>query len=208
MPSSPDAAALLAPDPALTRFVLWPLPDLSAVRPEAPPLVEEEPAASPEQLAYERGLADGGRTARDEHERALRALRESAVTLTRALRQARAAWLDELEANLHALAVTTARRIIDREVTTAPEIVAQLVRQAMALVDVPDAVTVRVNPAEVAAVEALRHGPDDGGGLPSFTLVGDASITRGGCVVETPGRLVDGRVEPALQTLYDRLRNG
>ena len=207
MPSSPDAAALLAPDPALTRFVLWPLPDLRAVQPEAPPPAEEA-AASAEQRAYERGLADGSQQAHDEHERTLRALRESTAALARALRQARAAWFDALEADLHALAVTVARRIIDREVTAAPEIVAQLVRQAIALVDVPDAITVRVNPADLAAVEALRHGPDDAGAPSAFTLAADPAISRGGCVVETPGRLVDGRVETALQALYDRMRNG
>jgi len=208
MQSSPEAAVLLAPPPATTRFVLWPLPDLSAALPQAPPPSVEEAAPSAEEQAYARGVADGGRQARDEHERTLRALRESAAALAQALRQARAAWLDGLEANLHALALAVARQVIDREVAAAPEIVAELVRRALALVDVPDAITVRVNPADVAGVEALRHGPDDGVALPAFALVADPALSRGGCVVETPGRLVDGRVETALLALYDRLRNG
>jgi flagellar biosynthesis/type III secretory pathway protein FliH len=207
MRSSPDAVALLARPPATTRFVLWPLPDLCAVRSDALP-AEVEAAASAEQQAYERGLADGSRHARDEHERALRALRENAAALARALHQARTAWLEGLEANLHALAVAAARHIIEREVTAAPEIVGELVRRALALVDVPDAITVRVNPADLPAVEALRHAPDDGGAPPAFAPVGDPAISRGGCVVETPGRLIDGRVETALLALYDRLRNG
>jgi flagellar biosynthesis/type III secretory pathway protein FliH len=33
-------------------------------------------------------------------------------------------------------------------------------------------------------------------------------LSRGGCIVETPRRLVDGRIETALQALYARLSDG
>jgi hypothetical protein len=38
--------------------------------------------------------------------------------------------------------------------------------------------------------------------------VADTTVGRGGFAIETPQRMVDGRIDPVLLAMYDRLRNG
>ena len=199
----------LPPRGAATRFVLWPLPDLRAMPADAPGHLDDaHPIPSPEQRGYERGLADGQREAREEAQRALGAAHEGAKLLARGLQQAQATWAETLDANLQALAVAVARHLVEREVAGAPEIVAELVGRAVALVEPAGPIVVRVHPADVAAVETVQHAPDRAADAPTFSVQADPTIARGGCVIETPGRLVDGRIETALAALYQRMRDG
>ena len=45
-------------------------------------------------------------------------------------------------------------------------------------------------------------------GIHSLTWVADDRIERGGCIVEADERLVDGRVDVAIQALYQDLGHG
>ena len=205
MPSS--ASSVLGEPPAtVTTFVLWPLPDLREQADEALGLAD---AAGPdaEERAYQRGLEDGQRRTREEGERELRAAHEAFAALSHALQQAHTAWSEALEGNLHALAVAVARHVIEEELKVEPEVVRGLVRRAVDLVEGPGPITVRVHPDDVAALAALQAAAADDD-RPALVLQPDPTIGRGGCVVETPSRLVDGRVETALLALYHRLRNG
>jgi len=210
MRSSADAL-LAPPSTGLTHFVLWPLPDLRDV-PAASLELDQPPAAEPDagERAHSRGIEEGRRQGRAESERELRAAREAVAALSRALHQAHTAWSDALEANLHALAVAVAHQVIEREVELAPEIVRDLVHHAAELAGGPHPVVVRVHPDDVAALAALPplEPPGADGEPPALTLQPDPAVGRGGCIAETPSRLVDGRVETALLALYQRLRNG
>jgi flagellar biosynthesis/type III secretory pathway protein FliH len=102
-----------------------------------------------------------------------------------------------------------AHQVIGREVAIEPELVLELVRRALDEVDTESPVSVRVHPQDLPLVQArLGAAGAEGGEQIEIAFAADASLNRGGCIVETPRRLVDGRIETALQALYVRLSDG
>lgn len=117
-------------------------------------------------------------------------------------------WTGTIEENVCALAVAVARQVLERELHTGPEDVVALVRRALAEFPVDQPLRIRVNPADLASIAALR----DEEGKPVAVTGGreaawmaDPQVGRGGCLVEGRERIVDGRVDAALERLYRRL---
>lgn len=124
------------------------------------------------------------------------------------IREAQKQWADAVEANLLAVSTAIARQIIERELQGDPENFAELVRSALAKFPVDEAVKVRVNPRDLSAISMIG----DGGGLAipiegtrEVQWIADQGILAGGCVVEGPERVVDGRVDVALERIYKAL---
>ena len=103
-----------------------------------------------------------------------------------------------LEENLTALACAVARHVIQREVQLDPGQVRELVQKAIAEFPQETMLRVRLHPAD----HALLNGDPS---YPEITWVADARIVRGGCVVEGRDRIVDGRVDLALEQVFRRL---
>ena len=102
-----------------------------------------------------------------------------------------------------ALAVVVARHIVQREVTADPTLLRTLVDGALAQFPVDHAVTVRVHPEELQAVRT-RQG-EAGVPLPELRWVADPAVGRGGCLVEGRERILDGRLDVALERAYRTL---
>ena len=124
------------------------------------------------------------------------------------IREAQKQWADSVEANLLAVSTAIARQIIERELQGDPENFAELVRSALAKFPVDEAVKVRVNPRDLSAISMIG----DAGGLAipiegtrEVQWIADQGILSGGCVVEGPERVVDGRVDAALERIYKAL---
>jgi flagellar biosynthesis/type III secretory pathway protein FliH len=159
-----------------------------------------------EQDAYARGRADA--------ERAVRAQLESEVAAAAAaLREAVAAvqlhearWVANAEENVAALAVAVARHIVQHEVTADPAAVRALVMRALVQLPVDGAITVRLHPADLEACSTLIQ-PDASGRTPDVRFTADPHIVRGGCLVEGRERIIDGRIDTALERAYRRIGN-
>jgi flagellar biosynthesis/type III secretory pathway protein FliH len=185
--------------------------------------LEETPMASPEELAalaaaeveqqrleaeaareqeladaYAAGVAAGyAEAAEVERER----LAGAVAALDAALEQLRtheARWLGALESNVTALAMAAARHVIGREVAADPGALHGVL--ARALSDFPDdePLTARISPEDMAIVAdaSVKH---------DVRWLADPMVVRGGCVIEGRERIVDGRVDTALERLYRRL---
>jgi flagellar biosynthesis/type III secretory pathway protein FliH len=160
----------------------------------------EADAAREQELAdaYAAGVAAGyAEGAAAEHER----IASAAAALDAALAQLRAQearWLGALESNITALAMAAARHVIGREVAADPGALHGVI--ARALGDFPDdePLTARVSPEDMAIVAdaSVKH---------DVRWMADPMIVRGGCVIEGRERIVDGRVDTALERLYRRL---
>ncbi len=102
-----------------------------------------------------------------------------------------------------ALATKMAEQIIGRAVTVAPEVMADIVGAALdACRPRGDWVRVRVHPDDAAAVIARRDAL--AGRAPpaaALEIVGDDSVGRHGCVIETAVGRVDARLETQLDAL-------
>jgi flagellar biosynthesis/type III secretory pathway protein FliH len=214
MTSSPDPAAAWtplefeeesAPATAVTRSDPggW-MPPVFEARGGAASLsrTDEEPLAASEfDNGYAKGFQEGQARGRAEIQGPAETLQRAAE----ALEPFRDEIVREMGRCVHALAVGVAEKIIQREVLSDPAIVAELVKKALVLIPADAAVEVRLNPEDLAALERGSSGSL----LPARTgaarCVPDPSLGRGSFVIDSPLKIVNGGVESALRSLYERL---
>lgn len=130
---------------------------------------------------------------------------ESAIDM---IRTNEAEWQQSVAANIGALAVAVAHHIVGHAIETDPSIVAELVKRALAEFPLDQPVRVRVNPEDLSVLSL----PDASGGTPitiapnrDVRWLADARIAAGGCMVEGRDRIIDGRVDTALERVYRQL---
>jgi len=207
------AAVRGTPAASVTGAAAWALTDLSSAVLGGDRGANSSPAAIAEERArliaegYASGLADGQRKAM---EAAQARVAESLALIEKLTTQVNAAASlapSILEENIAAISVIVARQIVAREVATTPEIVADLVRRALTEFPIEQAVRIRVHPMDLSlltlAGTALGTQPITGSREASW--LADARIGRGGCLIEGRDRIVDGRIDAALERAYHRM---
>ena len=209
--------AVVAPEPEPE-----PEPEEAAVAVADAPDAEAEAAAeAARQMAealeasYREGYAAGYAAGREEGARTEAARLESVVRAceeaARAVRSAEAARLATIEDDLVALALATARHIVGKAVELDPEIIADVVRRALAHFPGEQPQEIRVNPEDLSALTtatAADGRPIAIGPGRDVRWVADPQIERGGCIVQGKDRIVDGRVDLALERAYWMLSDG
>ncbi len=154
-----------------------------------------------EAAAYSRGRADGERAARagvDEEIASAMALLSEALNTVQ-LHESR--WVSNAEENIAALAVMVARHIVQREVNADPSFVRDVVQMAMTQYPIDQEITIRINPEDLTACRASI----EDSGRREIRWISDVSILRGGCLMEGRERIIDGRVDTALERAYRSL---
>jgi flagellar assembly protein FliH len=101
------------------------------------------------------------------------------------------------------LALIIARELVGAEVRRDPAPLIALVEHCLDDVAGESSITVRLHPADRAALLAARP---DLAKTPDIRVVEDPSLARGGCAVESSRRLVDARLEERLDNVRDGLR--
>lgn len=169
---------------------------------------EPEPAVDPVAEAYALGFAQG----REEGERAERARLGPAVRAAeeaiQAINERDERWTGAIEDNLVTLALGIARHLLDREIDVDPTFIEGIVAKALETFPVDQPVHIRVHPDDLTLIRTMRNERPHAafGRVEETTIwVGDAMLARGGCVVEGRDRIVDGRVETALERIYRRI---
>lgn len=189
------------------------MPVLATAHADAPPMDPvtaakaqyEQEMRDAYNLAFEEGRHEGEHAEQARLRSALGAAEES----IEALRDGEERWQGAIEENICALAVAVARHIIDREVADSPEILERLIRRALTEFPIDQPVRVRVNPTDLqiiqsnggqSALDALTGTPPR-----EANWIPDVRIARGGSVVEGRDRIIDGRIDTALERVYRRL---
>lgn len=200
MTTSPDLHAALA------------LPALGRASPPAadgplalPALRAPDPAPAPSaaDLALARGRREGRDEGAAEAREELRPVIEGLLRIAEHLQDLRDQALHEAEADLEALALAVARRLVQRELEADPGIVRRLVARALELLPVDAPIEIRAHPGDLETLAPALEAWSAGRAL---RWTPDPALDRGSFVAETPRRVVDGRTDVALRTLYDRLR--
>ena len=157
--------------------------------------------------AHARGFDEGRREGEQaEGARLKNALRATEQALED-LRENEERWISNIEENICALAVAIARRIVDQELQTDPAMVLKLVEKALDEFPVGNPVRIRIHPRDQAVIESRSPGqriPAAINGRETQWLA-DANLAPGGCVVEGRDRIIDGRIDTALERVYRRL---
>ena len=162
-------------------------------------------AALPVDKSYEAGYADG---LRDGVAQAGEQLRPGVLALNGVVRMIgdRAVeLLGDRQRDLQALALAVARRLVQHEVKADPALLASWIARAVELLPNDLQVSIRLHPDDLDLLGELRDTvvPPDAG--VALHWIADASVGRAGFVVESPQRLVDGRLDVALRGLYEQL---
>lgn len=157
--------------------------------------------------AYARGQADGRAQSegaqQQEIQFAVEALAGALVTLQREAE----VWLNNASENVCALAIAVARQVMAREVVSDPTFVSALAVQALQECPLEQPIVVRMHPDDLAAASnAIRSDALSSAGVRAdIQWQADPRVSRGGCLLEGRDRIVDGRVDAALERLYRRL---
>jgi flagellar assembly protein FliH len=204
----PSSASLVAAASSPAHFALWPLPDLRVISGDPAPLAPAVAGPTVEEQAYARGREEGRREARAALEVEWRNALQVLASAAEVVRASRNRWLDTADENLFALATGVARQILGRELALDPALVLELVRRAIDELEAGGPIVIRLHPDDVSLVRERLETTTGSDGPLEYEFVPDPAVGRGGCVIESPHRLVDGRVETALQALYLRLRDG
>jgi flagellar biosynthesis/type III secretory pathway protein FliH len=206
-PSAPAPPPATAPQPAaISRFSLWPLPEL-----HQPAVALATPVVAPgpdlEQAAHARGYEAGRAAAIEEANRTLKRAAGLLVSTAEALDAARLGVVRELEDSVYLLGLAVARHLIQREVSADPTIVRDLVHKGLEAFPVGSRVEIHLHPDDLAALRSQVELPGTDGRAAEIMWSSDPAIERGGCTLETPHRVVDGRIDLALSDLYHRMRD-
>jgi len=163
--------------------------------------------AASEMSAYERGILEGERRAREQsgpvHEGRL-ALLASAIT---EFERARVLVMKTVEAQVTELALAIASKIVHQCADEKRDLVLAQVREAIARVRDSRELLIRVHPEEVPFIESVR-----GALLPLFEgpvtmkIEGDRAVSRGGCLLETPTRFIDATIDAQLARYGEALK--
>ena len=166
---------------------------------------EADEAALREQLqaeAYAAGIEAGRAEAEAAGHEALASAIEALWIATEEVRSAESRWLAALQDNLAALVAGAARHVVGREVRADDALVRELAERAVAEFPQDHAVQLRVSPVDLETLRAAFAASKRAGEI-RFTA--DPRVERGGVVVEGRDRIVDGRVDTALERVYRRL---
>jgi flagellar assembly protein FliH len=187
------------------------------VRTPAPePMFQSAPAASTtsqpaldlaelerdRETAVAEGRAEGERkgweAAKDDVAAAIARLGEAIEKVEASARAAAKPYASELVE----LALIVARELVGAEIGRDPAPLVQLIERCLDDVVGESAITIKLHPADRAALLAAR--PD----LlrPDLRVMEDPTLARGGCLVESARRMVDARLEERLDNVREGLR--
>ncbi len=120
------------------------------------------------------------------------------------LEQIAAEFARDRERDVQAVALAAARAIVQHELTIDALRVGELVKRAIEQLPLDHVLEVRLHPDDLATLGASLEGLVPAGRTVTLQWLSDPSIERGGFVIETPHRIVDGRTDVALRALYER----
>ncbi len=189
--SHPPASVLRARDVAFggTAASAW---CQSCHEQAAPSSDHQARLAALERDAFAKGYAQGERAGVEAGgKRAEAMLRRVAQTIEQ-LSQLRRTIVRETERQMVQLAIDLARRIVHRELTLDPTLVAAMAHLALERLGESTPATIRLNPEDYAVVATQRGEQWEGS---QVAIVPDPGVARGGCVVESDFGTVDGRLD-------------
>lgn len=181
----------------------------------AEPLHEEfiRSMANPEQAALtayrhgvEEGIAQGIRRA--EAASAARKERDhaSAAAFAGAMQEQLARYTERLEREAFRFALAVAGKILRREISLDGEGVLRQVKEAFHRVVGAETVTLRVHPDDEPMLRERKNEMlASGQGVREILIEPDATVERGGCIIESPSGNIDARVSTQLAQIDSAL---
>ncbi|MEN6348088.1 MAG: FliH/SctL family protein [Syntrophomonas sp.] len=119
-------------------------------------------------------------------------------------RQTKLEMMKTSEPDMVRLAMAVAKKVIVGELSTNPNIIINILRQALGFLDQPGNVTVYVNPADVAKIFEVMETEsftDVGTNDVNINVYADNRISPGGCILDSDAGSVDAQVETRITSV-------
>ena len=105
------------------------------------------------------------------------------------------------------LALAIARQVICREIEMDKEVVVGVAREALAKVEDPAEIKIKMNPADLQFInDAKIQFSELIGDIDNVTLEAEDNIQSGGCVIQTNLGEIDARIEKQIQAVEESFR--
>ena len=165
--------------------------------------------------AYQRGFADGWEQSRIEGENSwyeqteikIQPLLTSLQNMLDQLNNLRKATYQEIEKEVVELALTIARQVICQEIRIDKEIVVCVAREALAKVEDPSKIKIKMNPSDLQFIKETRTQLSTMiENIDNVSLEAAENIQSGGCIIETDLGEIDARIEKQLQAVEESFR--
>jgi flagellar biosynthesis/type III secretory pathway protein FliH len=206
-----SASVRQTPAAVIDTAAVWTLNELAfPAKPGEDAAEEIDPAVAAAERAalidehYARGLVDGERKAAAAAQARINEILATVATMSDKLAEAANVAPSVVEENIATLAVIVARQIVQREVAFDGDVIADLVRRSLTEFPIDQPVRIRVNPMDLALLTTNGDKAPITGKY-EVTWLADPRISRGGCLIEGRDRIIDGRVDTALERAYRRM---
>lgn len=178
-----------------------PVEDLPRARSETQKLIEQ--AHSEADSIREEAREEGRLAGREE---SASRIEESLATLNEAVKE-RKKIVKDAEGEILRLALKIAEQIIRSEVSLHRDVTLNIVSEAISRVSDREQIIVRVNREDAEYIKRYKDrlsGMLDG--VKSFSVIEDANIEPGGCVIETNLGFIDARIATKLRSIEEALK--
>ena len=165
--------------------------------------------------AYQRGFLEGREKGMIDAENQWRALGEKKIEpvlinlqeVLFQLNNIRKETYQEIEKEVVELALAIARQVICQEITLNRDIVVCVAREALAKVEDPGRVKIKMSPSDLKFIKETRSQLSDLiDNIDNVTLEAEENIQSGGCIIETDLGEIDARIERQLQAVEESFR--
>jgi len=165
-----------------------------------------EKAEQLEQAAYEEGFAQGEKDGVQLGEKKAVKVMENIEHILIEMSDLKKGLIKKYEKEILEMIFATAKKIIHIQTRSDGSAIEGTVLKALHMATDKSRIILKVNPEDFNYVERLRPEIftkfED---LKSVAVNSDPSVTRGGCVIETPYGDVDARIETQLEQVYESL---
>jgi flagellar biosynthesis/type III secretory pathway protein FliH len=160
-----------------------------------------------EQQAYEKGFAKGETAGIKAGEKKIQALAAQVTDLMNMLAGLRSDLVARYEKELMDLVFAICRKIIFCEISADSRVIKETVLQILQEAPGRQPITLRLHPEDLDAIETLKtQAGVSATDLNRVALFADTSVSRGGCLLETPHGDMDAAIETRLKNVYAALK--
>jgi flagellar assembly protein FliH len=153
-------------------------------------------------LELESKFQQGRKSGVAEAEKSLSTVTKSLASACDEISNLKAKMLERSQADMLRLVLAIAERVVQANIKIDPEVVTRTVKQAIHLAVSAEEFHIKVNPEDLQVVN--EHKPlfiASLSGLSNIEFVPDATIVRGGCILESPVGRVDATVEAQMEAI-------
>jgi flagellar biosynthesis/type III secretory pathway protein FliH len=156
----------------------------------------------------EKGCADGERAGFEQASKKQEPLWESLREALLQLKNLRGETYHNIEKEVVELALAIARKVVCREIEMDREVVVCVAREALARIEDPGKIKIKMNPHDLQFINETRNKLSDLiGNIDNVSLEADENIQSGGCIIETDLGEIDARIENQIQAVEESFRN-